>query len=145
MQGMQVEEAGARRRGRANGRARVCSLIPWERDRHRRVRPSIMRRMRRLALACCCVAVVLVVPSAQEGARAPQIESIRADEMRADLFFLASDGMRGRLTDTPENALAADWVRSRFERLGLRPAGHRGTYDHHYALMTATLGEGNAM
>jgi Zn-dependent M28 family amino/carboxypeptidase len=79
-----------------------------------------------------------------QGGRAPQIESISAAEMRADLFFLASDAMQGRLTNTPTNALAADWVLSRFERLGLRPAGHDG-YEHRYALMTASLGEGNAI
>ena len=80
-----------------------------------------------------------------QSTRAPQLESISADEMRADLFFLASDAMQGRLTDTPENGLAADWVRSRFERLGLKPGGHGGSFDHRYALMTAGLGTGNEM
>ena len=61
------------------------------------------------------LAVVLMLcasamPLAQAG-RAPQIESITAAQLRADLFFLASDAMQGRLTDTRENALAADWVR----------------------------------
>lgn len=72
--------------------------------------------------------------------RAPQIDSIRKAELRADLFFLASDGMRGRLTDTSENALAAEWVKARFERLGLLPAGLEGSYFHPYNLLTATLG-----
>ncbi len=80
-----------------------------------------------------------------QSTRAPQLESIAADEMRADLFFLASDAMQGRLTDTPENGLAADWVRSRFERLGLKPGGHGGSFDHRYALMTASLGAGNEL
>lgn len=76
---------------------------------------------------------------------APGIDSIRKDEMRADLFFLAGDSMRGRLTDTPENALAADWIASRFERLGLTPAGDGGTYFQKFDLVTATIGEGNSL
>ena len=41
--------------------------------------------------------------------------------MRADLEFLASDALRGRLTDTPENAIALEWVASRFKWLGSSP------------------------
>jgi hypothetical protein len=81
---------------------------------------------------------------AQSG-RAPQTESITAAQMRADLFFLASDTMQGRLTDTPGNAIAADWVASRFERLGLKGGGHNGGFDHRYQLMKAALGDGNAV
>ena len=36
-------------------------------------------------------------------------------------FFLAGDSLRGRLTDTNENRAAADYIRSRFERVGLEP------------------------
>ncbi len=76
---------------------------------------------------------------------APGIESIRKEEMKADLFFLASDGMRGRLTDTPENRLAAEWIAARFERLGLKPAGDAGTFYQSFSLVTAARGEGNAV
>jgi hypothetical protein len=74
---------------------------------------------------------------------APDMESIRQADMKADLTFLASDGMAGRLTDTPQNALAAGWVASRFERLGLEPAGDKGSYFQGYNLVTAALGTGN--
>jgi Zn-dependent M28 family amino/carboxypeptidase len=78
-----------------------------------------------------------------QGGRAPAIETIKQAELRADLFFVSSDAMRGRLTNTPTNLLAADWVRARFERLGLQPGGHNGTFDHRYSLMTAALGDGH--
>ena len=71
--------------------------------------------------------------------RAPQNDSIRQDDLRADLFFLAGDAMRGRLTDTEENRATADFIRSRFERLGLKPAAPNGSYFETYNLMTATL------
>ena len=94
------------------------------------------------------LAVLLVAMSAAtslaQSSKAPQIDSIKMAEMRADLFFLASDAMQGRLTDTPENTIAADWVRSRFERLELKPGGQGGSFDHRYNLMKASLGQGNA-
>jgi hypothetical protein len=77
--------------------------------------------------------------------RAPGNDAIRKENMRADLFFLAGDGMRGRLIDTAENRLAADWIKSRFERMGLKPAGPGGSYFQNYNLMTSTLGEDNRL
>ena len=76
---------------------------------------------------------------------APQNDSIRQDDLRADLFFLAGDSLRGRLTDTEENRAAADFIRSRFERMGLKPAAPNNSYFQAYNLMTATLGDGNAL
>jgi Zn-dependent M28 family amino/carboxypeptidase len=84
---------------------------------------------------------IAVLLSAQEAA--PRLDSIRQTDLRADLFFLAGDGMRGRLTNTPENALAADWIKARFERLGLKPEGARDSYYQAYNLMTATIGKTN--
>ncbi len=49
--------------------------------------------------------------------------------------------MRGRLTDTEENRASADFIRSRFERMGLKGAGPNGSYFQSYNLMTATLGQ----
>lgn len=74
------------------------------------------------------------------GGGAPQNESIRKQDLKADVYFLADDLTRGRLVGTPEYALAAEFVKSRFERLGLTPAGPNGTYFHSFNLMVATLG-----
>ena len=56
--------------------------------------------------------LLFVVLQAQD--RAPAIETIRKDELKADLFFLASDAMRGRLTGAPEYALTAEWIAARY-------------------------------
>jgi len=77
--------------------------------------------------------------------RAPEIDSIRKEEMKADLFFLASDSLRGRLTDTPENKVAAEWIASRFERLGLTPIGDNSSYYQNFTLMTSSVGADNAV
>jgi len=93
------------------------------------------------------LALTLAVATASLAAqqRAPQNDSIRQDELRADLFYLAGDALRGRLTDTVENLATGDYIRSRFERAGLKPAAPGGSYFQNYTLMTATLGEGNAL
>ena len=57
------------------------------------------------------VAVVLFATSLTAQQRAPNIESITQADLRADLFFLAGDAMRGRLTDTNENRVTADYIR----------------------------------
>jgi len=76
--------------------------------------------------------------------KAPFNDSINKDAMRADLSFLAGDGFKGRLTDTPENLLATEYVKARFERMGLKPANN-GSFFHNYNLVTATLGDENSL
>src|SRR5881275_454444 len=76
---------------------------------------------------------------------APKNDVITAAKMRADLEFLSGDGFRGRLTDTPENALALEWVKSRFQWLGLKPMGANGSYFLPYDLSIGILGTGNEL
>jgi Peptidase family M28/PA domain len=102
----------------------------------------MMMKKRVVAVSIVVSAVALGV-SAQQ--RAPQNDSIRQEDLRADLFFVAGDSMRGRLTDTEENRATADYIRSRFERMGLKPAGPNNSYFQPYNLMTATIAEGNAL
>lgn len=81
--------------------------------------------------------------AAQE--RAPQNDSIRKEDLKADLSFLASDLTEGRLVGTRGYALAAEFVKSRFERLGLVPPGPDGSYFHPFNLAVAALGDGNTL
>ena len=103
------------------------------------------RIARALLLAAPLVAsLTSATPLAAQGA-APHAEAITASRMRADLMFLAGDGFRGRLTDTPENALALEWIKARFEWLGLAPRGSGGSYFAPYNLITSTLGTTNEL
>jgi Zn-dependent M28 family amino/carboxypeptidase len=98
-----------------------------------------MKRMLFVALL-----VVTIAPALAQQ-RAPHNDSIRQDDLRADLFFLAGDAMKGRLTDTDENRATADYIRSRFERAGLKPAAGSSFFQN-YDLMTSTIAaEGNAI
>jgi hypothetical protein len=99
--------------------------------------------MTRRALALLVAVLLSTSLTAQQ--KAPGNESITEADLRADLFFLAGDAMRGRLTDTNENRVTADYIRARFERAGLKPVASGKSYFHNYNLMTATLGEGNLL
>ena len=100
----------------------------------------MLRAMRKRLLPLFFVALGAGL-SAQDGA--PFNNSIRVSHLKADLFFLAGDGFKGRLVGTPENSLAADFVRSRFERAGLKPGAPDGSFVQATQLMTATLGTKN--
>src|SRR6266576_4616214 len=98
--------------------------------------------MAKRLLVLSFIAILVGLASAQQ--RAPQNDSIRQDDLRADLFFLAGDSLRGRLTDTEENRAAADFIRSRFERMGLKGAGPNGSFFQPYTLMKASAGDAAA-
>lgn len=56
------------------------------------------------------------------------LQRIRPDGIRADMSFLADDLLEGRGTGTRGYALAAKYIQSQFEEMGLKPAGTNGTY-----------------
>lgn len=87
---------------------------------------------------------LLLAAALQAQEHAPQNDSIRKEDLRADLMFYASDAMRGRLVDTVENRIATEFIKSRFERLGLKPAAG-DSYFHAFDLVSATLGDPNEL
>ena len=93
------------------------------------------------------VAAAFFLPAiiSAQSSPAPKNDIITAAKMRADLEFLSGDGFRGRLTDTPENALALEWVKGRFQWLGLKPMGAMGTYFLPYDLSIGVLAAGNEL
>jgi hypothetical protein len=92
------------------------------------------------------LALVLCIASqAAAQTSAPGNDAIRKEGLKADLFFLASDELRGRLTEYRENRIAALFIRSRFERLGLKPMGPEESYFQPYVLSKAGLGEANSV
>jgi Zn-dependent M28 family amino/carboxypeptidase len=99
-------------------------------------------KLRAVAIAFLLVAAPL---KAQVKVTAPQNGSIHKEEMKADLIFLASDSLKGRLTGTPEARIAAEFVRARFERLGLTPAGPDNSFYQPFNLTSATLGGPNQL
>lgn len=94
-----------------------------------------------LALALASLVATPVVAQTS----APGNDEIRKQALRADLFFLASDAMRGRLTEEPENRIAALYIESRFARAGLEPMGPEKSFFQSYVLSRSMLGGSNAL
>src|SRR5579883_880274 len=60
---------------------------------------------------------------AQPPARlAPGYDSIRPSELKADLTFLSSDALEGRLSLSRGSEAAVQWIASEFAKAGLKPA-----------------------
>ncbi len=55
-------------------------------------------------------------------------ETIHANRLRADIRFLSSDLLEGRAPGTRGEALAREYVASRFDAIGLEPAGPGGSW-----------------
>ena len=104
-----------------------------------------MQAFGRLAALAAAVGVAVAV-QVPAGAleEAPARASIREQDLESDLTFIASDLFQGRLTDTPGNRLASEFVRARFQRLGLVPVAS-GSYFHPFQLMRTTLGGANGL
>jgi hypothetical protein len=69
------------------------------------------------------------------------LSSITLEEMRAHMFFLASDSLKGRNTPSPELDTAAAYIARTFQRNGLRPIN--GSYYQPFHLDIVSLGESN--
>ena len=96
--------------------------------------------------ACFALAAtVLMVWACEPSDPAPHNDSIRAEELSADLHFLAGDGMRGRLVGTSEIERAAEFIAARFDSLGLEPAGEDGSFFQPFELNWFSLGDGNRL
>lgn len=91
------------------------------------------------------VGIFIVTALCRAQQPAPQIQSIRQEDLRADLFFLAGDALGGRLVGTAQNRIAAEFIKARFERLGLSPVGPGRSYYQPFNLMSARLGQDNQL
>lgn len=77
------------------------------------------RRLLTAALATCLTSTALASPPASQRTGLAQI---RESDLRADLGFLASDALQGRLSLQPGDDAAVQWIASEFAKAGLRPA-----------------------
>lgn len=58
-------------------------------------------------------------------------DSLLLEQVRKDVFFLASDSLEGRFPDTKGAKIAAEYISKRFEELNLQ-AFHQTTYFQHF-------------
>jgi hypothetical protein len=83
-------------------------------------------------LVCAALALALALPAGAAQAPADPAEaamqSIRPEAIRAHMNFLADDLLEGRGTDSRGYEIAAKYMATEFESMGLAPAGDAGTY-----------------
>ncbi len=92
-----------------------------------------MRLTRPLAAAAFTVSTVAFLSAGAQRAQDP-INRIREADIKADLFALAGDEMRGREGGTLDEMTASAWVAERAREAGLQPAGDNGTYFQFFPL-----------
>src|SRR5512147_1364171 len=89
------------------------------------------------ALLICAVAfaesAMLPTPSAAV------LQLIRPEAIRAHMQFLSDDLMEGRETGTRGYMLAANYIRSQFQTIGLKPGGANGSYFQQVPLRRSRL------
>ena len=91
--------------------------------------------------ACLLLLPFLALPvpaaplaAAQDSAATRGLDAIQPRHIESDLYFLADDAMKGRDTPSPEQRVAARYLRARLTALGFTPAGENGTWFDNYSL-----------
>jgi Zn-dependent M28 family amino/carboxypeptidase len=88
----------------------------------------------------CAAGQPVVAQQVQPGAGAGALvaRTVDGNVMRAHLEFLADDALEGRRPGTRGGELAAKYIATQFQHLGLEPAGDSGTYYHPVPIITLT-------
>src|SRR5580698_5468554 len=76
------------------------------------------------ALAAQAASTVVSIPSAERAG----FQHLRAADLKADLYFLASNPLQGRLSLQPGDDAATQWVAAEFAKAGLEPAAGGSSY-----------------
>ena len=99
-------------------------------------RPAPLRARRAavlgLALGALC-STSSAWRSSNEGAEPSSVlstalDSVKTENIRADIHFIASDDLAGRYTPSPGLRVAARYIRARLQRLGFEPGGPKGYF-----------------
>src|SRR3981081_1615241 len=91
-------------------------------------------KSKHLALPCLCMVIFWVLFARSYSVHAnpdgadDAMSSIRPEAIRADMRFLSDDALEGRGTGSRGYDIAAKFMASQFESLGLQPAGDKGSY-----------------
>ena len=89
--------------------------------------------VKKILVGLCALAVVWALIKlhgvrAEGDAAETAMATIRPEAIRANMRFLADDALEGRGTATRGHEIAAKFMASQFEQMGLEPAGDNGTY-----------------
>lgn len=104
-----------------------------------------LSRFQTAVLLLSFLAVCLVFSSAAQSPANTGVDSIRAEELRQRLTYIASEKFQGRGNGTLELNMAAEYIAGIFEKNGLKPAGDKGSYYQHFDIYSARLGSSNSL
>jgi hypothetical protein len=96
-----------------------------------------------VGLLCLCAVILLLLFArtysvhANPDAADEGMNAIRPEAIRADMRFLSDDALEGRGTGSRGYDVAAKFMASQFESLGLQPAGDSGSYFQNVPLRLA--------
>jgi hypothetical protein len=107
---------------------------------------SVMKSKRIQVFCLCAVILVLLFARtysvhANPDAADEAMNTIRPEAVRADMRFLSDDALEGRGTGSRGYDIAAKFMASQFESLGLQPAGDDGSYFQSVPLRSAKPNE----
>jgi len=91
-----------------------------------------------IVLAC---ATGLHAQAGAGSAEARAAATIRVEDVRAHVEFLAADSLRGRATPSPGLERAAAYIADRFRAWGLHPAGDSGSFIQRYTFSSIVVRE----
>ena len=102
-------------------------------------------RFKAAAVLLSSLVAWFVLSSAAQTPAVSGLDSIRADELRQKLTYLASEKFKGRGNGTAELNMAAEYIAGIFEKNGLQPAGDGGSYYQHFEVYSSALGTHNEL
>src|SRR5262249_8805843 len=97
-----------------------------------------------MRMSAAAVLVMTLAGALTAGTQDP-IDKIREADIKADLFALAGDAMRGREAGTVDELTASAWVAERARAAGLQPAGDHGTYFQFFPLNRLRVSTGSSV
>jgi hypothetical protein len=123
---------------------RLEQVYSWRRHENEYIGCMRILTISVLSVVCACsgpaVQQANVHPAGPDAAAA----TITASDIKARITFLASDALRGRDTPSPGLEVAAAYIASEFQRLGLEPRGDHGTYFQRYPFTIRRIQADNA-
>ena len=101
---------------------------------------------RRNKIILCLVSILALMPLALLSQEVPKegVVSITPQEMKAHVYYLASDAMKGRNTPSPELDTCAAYIAREFASYGLKPVGANKFYYQPFNVLKASLSEPNS-
>jgi len=109
------------------------------------VQRHLKRRIQITSIVVSFVTSCLVFSSGAQTPARSGVDSIRAEELRQKVTYIASERFRGRGNGTPELNLAAEYIAGIFEKSGLKPAGDNNSYYQRFDIYSSRLGSNNEL